>query len=109
MEARSKGETFLGFAVKAGKFRTGANTVSVLKKAYLVIVCKTATENCVKQARKDAKKHNCPLVKTAEKTLEELVYKPVKTGAVTDAGLAKAIILNLSPCFERVEEIAEEP
>ena len=52
MEARkTKIFTYLGFAKKSGNLCIGANSLARLKKrAYLLISCKTATDN----ARKDA-------------------------------------------------------
>ena len=56
MENKGKAQTFLGFAVRAGKYRTGFNSVASIKKAYLIVVCKTASENSVGEAKKIAKK-----------------------------------------------------
>lgn len=92
MENKSKAETFIGFAMRTGKFRIGANAAATLKKAYLVIVCKTASENCKKEAEKLAKKLRCSLLETVTKTLDEMTHKEnAKIMAIADEGLAKAI------------------
>lgn len=95
MEARkTKIFTYLGFAKKSGNLCIGANSLARLKKrAYLMISCKTATENARNDAEKFAKAFGCPLYTSGEFTLEELALKDeCKTLAVIDEALAKAII-----------------
>ena len=92
MENKSKAETFIGFVMRTGKFRIGTNAAATLKKAYLVIVCKSASENCKKEAEKLARKFRCELIETTNKTLGEMTHKEnAKIMAVADEGLAKAI------------------
>lgn len=94
MQEKSKVETYIGFAVRSNKYRTGMNSVESLKRANLVIVCTTASENTKKQAFKVAKKFGTRLYQTA-RPLAELVYKEnTKVMAITDNSLAKAIIEN---------------
>ena len=103
MTGKTKAETFIGFAVRAGKLRTGSNTLSALKKVYLIVVCKSASENTVKNALKYAKKYRCEAFRTVDKTLEQLVYKDsVKVAAITDFPLAKAIAENAAPDLEKI-------
>lgn len=91
----SKAETFIGFALKSGKYKLGANTIETLKKAKLIIVCDSASENSKNDAVKFSKKFQCPILKTEGKTLAELTHKSnVKMMAITDNNLAKAIIEN---------------
>ena len=52
MGNRGKAETFIGFAIRSNKYRTGQNTCETLKKAYLFLLCNTASENAKKQAIK---------------------------------------------------------
>ena len=95
MEARkTKIFTYLGIAKKSGNLCIGANSLARLKKrAYLLISCKTATDNARKDAEKFAKAFGCPLYTSGEFTLEELALKDeCKTLAVTDEALANAII-----------------
>ncbi len=93
MENKGKAETYIGFAIRAGKFRTGMNSVQTLKRANLVIICKTASENAVKEGVKTAKKLKAPVLITKTKTLEELTHREnAKIMAVTDLKLAEAII-----------------
>ena len=98
MTKPSKAETFIGFAVRARKLRTGANTLSALKKANLIIVCRTASDNAKENAVKYAAKYRCPLLVTADKDLSEIIRKDnVKVAAITDFALAKAINDNAAP------------
>lgn len=99
MENRSKAQTFLGFAIRAGKYRIGFNSVASLKRVYLFVVCATASENAIKDAQKLSKKYSCPLLQTVEK-LENIIYKRnVKIIAVTDKNLADAVIKNTEKDF----------
>ena len=101
MEAKkTKIFTYLGFAKKSGNLCIGANSLARLKKrAYLMISCKTATDNARKDAEKFAKAFCCPLYTSSDYTLEELVLKDeCKTLAVTDESLAKAIISVAEEC-----------
>lgn len=98
MENNKKAETFIGFSVKAGKFRSGANTLSTLKKAYLILVCETAAENTKTLALKYAAKYRCPAFCTKNIGLCDLAHKEgIKIAAITDKSLAEAIILNAEP------------
>ncbi len=95
MENKSKAQTFIGFAVRTGRFKIGVNAVQTLKKAYLVLVCKSASENTKKDAQKLAKRFNAPLMETVDVMLEELTFREnAKVMAVSDKALAQAIIDN---------------
>ena len=88
----SKLATFIGFAIKSRKCRTGMNAIQTLKSVKLMLVCKSASENTKRQAIKVASKYNCPIYSTTNYELSEYVYKPnVKVLAVTDWALAKAV------------------
>ena len=90
---RSKGETYIGFALRARKCKIGVNACATLKRAKLVIVCKTAGESTFKEAKKLAAKFSCPLLTAKEKPLAEIAHKEnAKVMAITDAALSKAII-----------------
>lgn len=100
MTEKSKSATFIGFAVRSGKFRIGGNSLSTIKGASLIIVCKTAAENTVKLAKKYAGKFKCPLIKTQKNTLAELTFKEnAKVMAILDRSLAKAILDNAKEDF----------
>lgn len=97
---KSKGETFVGFAVRARKCRLGVNACATLKRANLVIVCFSASENTVKDAKKLAVKFNCPLFRTVKKPLEEMTHKEnVKVMTIFDAALADAVKNNRGDDF----------
>ena len=95
METKSKAETFIGFAIRTGKFRIGLNACATLKKASLMIVCNSASENTVKDAVKLAKKFGCPIITPVQKKLEDITYREnAKVMAIADKDLSKAIIDN---------------
>ena len=90
---KSKCETFIGFAIRAKKCKIGTNACATLKRAKIMLVCFSASENTLKEAEKLAHKFQCPLYKTKTKTLAEFTHKEnAKVMAVTDAALSQAII-----------------
>lgn len=96
---RSKVLTYVGFAIRSGNLRTGVNAISTLRRADLLVVCKTASSNTVKDAESLAKKFNCPLVLSGT-SVEEITGKEnCKLMAVTDESLAGAIMNNLDDNF----------
>ena len=104
---RSKVETFIGFAIRAGKFRLGVNAISTLKKAELLIMCSTISQNSIKDAVKLAKKFRAKIILSKTHLLEDLVGKEhCKLMAITDRALSEAVLQNLDENFAeyRVEE-----
>lgn len=100
MENKSKAETFIGFAMRARKYRIGVNAVGTLKKVNLIIICKSASENTVKDALKLANKFHCTAILTKQKTLEEITHREnAKVMAITDSALSKAILDNSKEDF----------
>jgi len=100
LETRSRAETFIGFAMRTGKYKIGMNASATLKRAYLMIVCKSASENTKKDAQKLAGKFNCPLIETVTKTLEEIVKREnAKVMAIGDKALSKVILENTEKDF----------
>lgn len=103
MENKSKAETFIGFAMKAGKFRSGQNTLATLKKAYLILVCETAAENTKTSAVKYAAKYHCSAYRTSGVSLSNLAHKDgIKIAAITDLSLAKAVAENSAPYLTEI-------
>jgi len=95
LENKGKLITFIGFAMRAGKYKIGTNAVATLKKANLVIVCETASENTKKESQKLAKKLGAPLMETVGIPLSELTHRDnSKVMAITDQSLAKAVTDN---------------
>ena len=93
MENKTKAETFIGFAIRARKSRIGVNASLTLKKANLVIVCSSASENTKKDADKLAKRFNCPV-------LEEFTHREnAKVMSVCDKKLSEAILNNSEEDF----------
>ena len=105
MEKRTKAETFIGFILRANKYRVGLNSVESLKRANLIIVCHTASDNTVQMSKAFAKKFHCPLIVTKAKPLAEFILRDnVKVMAVTDKALAKALYENIENDFVSVEQ-----
>ena len=100
MENKTKAETFIGFAMRTGNFRIGANAVMTLKRAYLMLVCKDASDNTKKQAEKIARKFGCPLIEHKDKTLEEITHRDnARVMAIADKQLSAAILSNSEKDF----------
>ena len=100
MENKTKAQTFIGFAIRSKKFRIGMNASQTLKKANLIIVCHTASDNTKKEADKLAGKFHCPIIMTVSKTLSELTFREnAKVMAIADFALSKAILDNLEKDF----------
>ena len=109
MEKNSKVFSYIGFAIKSGKCKTGENTLATVKGANLIIVCKTASDNAVDRAKSYAKKFRCPILQTREKRLEEYLFKEkFKVMAITDKSLAKAILLSAEEDFIKLEVIEDK-
>ncbi len=95
MQNKSKAQTFIGFAIRAKKYRIGMNAVQTLKRIDLMIVCHTASQNTLKLAQKVANRYGCQLLITKDKTLEEITHKEnAKVMAIDDKALSKAILEN---------------
>ncbi len=92
MEKKNKAITLIGFSIKAGKCRIGTNAIATLKRVYLIIVCKSASDNTKKQAKDYGVKFHATVLVTVNKTLEEITYKEnAKMLAITDRDFAKSI------------------
>ncbi|MBR2377500.1 MAG: hypothetical protein IKA85_07035 [Clostridia bacterium] len=90
---KSKAFTFIGFAIKARKVKMGVNAVKTLKKAELLILCHTATENTLKESVSLSNKLNAKLLILNEIELEKVTFKAgVKLIAITDKALSDAIL-----------------
>ena len=97
---KSKAETFVGFVMRTGSFRIGTNAVQTLKKAYLMLICPSASENTKKQAEKIARKFGCPLLEVKDKTLEDMTHREnAKVMAIADKALSEAILSNSEKDF----------
>ena len=91
MDAK-KIESYLGFALRAGKVTLGLNSIETLKKGvYCMLLDGDAQKNSQKQARKEATRLTCPLV--IVKGLGALLKREgIKVIAVKDFSLAGAIL-----------------
>ena len=96
----SKAYTFIGFAMRTGKYKVGMNACQTLKKANLVIICKSASENSVKEGLKLAKKLHCVILQTSKDLLEEIIHRAnTKVMAIADKDLALAVLQNCENYF----------
>lgn len=97
--ARSKVESYLGFARRAGQLTAGVNAVKTLKRAGVLVLSPDAAPNTVREAEKLADKFSCPLV-VADTPLEELIGKEnCKLVAVKEGELAAAIQKNADESY----------
>ncbi len=104
MGSKGKAETFIGFAVRANKFRTGLNTCGTLKRVNLFLLCNTASQNTLSEAKKLAKKYHTRLLQTKAEPLDCFTHKVnVKIMAITDRALAEAILNNSENDFIEIE------
>lgn len=102
----TKAQTFIGFAIKSGKYKCGMNSCETLKRANLIIVSSDASDGTKKQAESLAKKLGARFLQTKIKPLSDYVHKDnVKIMAVTDFNIAKAIYEQKETDFiEGIEE-----
>jgi len=97
---QSKAVTFINFAVRARKICMGVNAAEALReKAYLLILCGSASENTKKQALKIAKRKNCVIIESKELLSGILNKENCKLAAVLDKNLAQAVMDNLGEEF----------
>ena len=95
MENKSKAATFIGFAIRKGSYKIGVNAIYTLKKANLLILCKSAGKDTTKQALKLSKRFNCKLLRTESELLSALTFREnAKLMAITDGTLSVAILNN---------------
>ncbi len=100
MEKKSKVETFIGFAFRAGKARCGAHAISTQKGVKLLILCHTAAKNSIEEVVKLAKRFRVKIIVSNKKTVEDLSNKEhCKIIAIMDTALTKAIMDNLDNDF----------
>lgn len=88
---RSKIETYLGFARRAGKLTLGVQAAGTVRRdAYLLVADESVAANNRKEIEKLQKKFGCPLVYV--RNLEDMTGKAnCKLALVRDKSLAEAI------------------
>lgn len=102
MQNKSKVETFIGFAVKKRAVVTGSDGVSRLKRAFVLLVCRSGSQNAKKQAINAGARLKCPLIECAIPLEDILGKQNCKIAAITDKALADAILNNLNENFSVV-------
>ncbi len=103
LENKSKAATFIGFAIRKGSYKIGVNAIFTLKKANLLILCKSAGSDTTRHAIKLSKRFNCKLLKTEEVLLSTLTFREnAKLMAITDSALSVAIQNNSANEFVEV-------
>ena len=100
----NKVKSYIGFAKRSRKFKAGTNALKTVKKdLFLLIICKTASQNTLKEAEKLSERFNCPLIQTVNQTVEEIADKEnCKLVGILQRELAKAIILNAGEDFKTI-------
>lgn len=90
---KSKVESYIGFAIKAGKAVFGYNAIVITKaKKYLLICCNTASHNSIDKIVKLAHKEQCPLAMLYQGSLEQITGKPnCKVLAICDKNFATVL------------------
>lgn len=90
---KSKIESYIGFAIKAGKAVMGYNAIVTAKaKKYLLICCRTASYNAIDKIKKLAHKQQCMLAMLYKGSLEEITGKKnCKVIAICDKNFAAAL------------------
>lgn len=105
MEKKSKVATFIGFAIRSFQHKIGLNAIATLKRAHLVIICKSTGKTTKDRAISLAKKFNCPILLTEKELLEFYTFrKNAKVMAITDKALSKAILENAQEEFTLYQE-----
>ena len=95
MENKSKANTFIGFAIRKGSCKIGVNAIFTLKRANLLILCKSAGKDTKRQALKLSKRFNCKLIQTEKELLSAFTFREnAKLMAITDGALSVAILNN---------------
>ena len=88
---RSKTESYLGFAKRAGKLTLGINGTAAAKKVYLLVADEGASDNSKKEIQKLRTRFSCPLVWVGD--LGSMTGKEgCRLAAVRDRQLAEAIL-----------------
>ena len=89
-------DVYIGFAIKSGKILFGIDNVKLSRKRiYLLLLCRTASDNLKKEAYRFAENKNIQLFET-EETIESLTHKNnCKLAAILDENLAKAAADNI--------------
>ncbi len=100
---KSKPLSYIGFALRARKVRTGANAIATLKgNVYLLIICHSASKNAFDEAVKLSKKFGAPLVVSKTYLVQDLVKKEnCKLLAIQDESLGNAVLQNLDSHFQK--------
>lgn len=95
--------------MRAGKCKIGTGAVATLKRAFVVVVCETASDNTKKQAEKLAKKLKARFFITSGTMLEQITHKEnAKVLALTDRTLSNAFADNTGKEFIEIEQENEQ-
>ncbi len=85
--------SYLGFAQKSNNCIMGQTALKrTLKKIYLIIVCKSASENLKNLAKNLAVKHNCEMIILNVQLSELIKNDDIKIIGLLEENLSKAII-----------------
>lgn len=103
MEA-NKATSLLGFAVKANKLIYGTDRImEKRKKTFLVIICRTLSENSRKKLLAQA---DTIVIETVKKDLSEILHKEnCKAAALIDRQMADAVLKNIKDDYRKISEV----
>ncbi len=91
--SNNKVQTYLGFAIKARKIVFGADDILKAKRQKVILASKNLSEASLQKIETFANTKNIPLIIVDNQTfLSVFGEKNIKVIAITDEGLASAII-----------------
>ncbi len=91
--SNNKVQTYLGFAIKARKIVFGADDILKTKRQKVILASKNLSEASLQKIETFANTKNIPLIIVDNQTfLSVFGEKNIKVIAITDEGLASAII-----------------
>lgn len=93
---KDKIETLLGFALRAGKIKFGADSTDAGKRAYVTVVCGTLSPGTLDKVLKNCGEKAVPVLQT-DKPLQDIVHRNnCKVVSVTDRQMAEAVLNEIS-------------
>lgn len=102
---KSKVETLVGFAMRAGKVKVGVGSIEKVKSLPLMIMCGTAAKNTIEKVKSLKRRYESTVIISKDITLEEIVHKKnAKVIGITDSMFSKGILENLDSHYTLMVE-----
>ena len=87
--------SYIGFAIKSNNVIVGQTALKKSKKQiYLVMCCKTASQNLIDLGKNVSQKNNCDIIVTNVELACLTHLKDVKIIGITDENLSRSILEN---------------